>query len=93
MKENIVTAEKYKMTTFLTLFPGHCTKSTVIEWNDVGTTGKNDTRTTVNETRFIAYAFTREYKGKMSAKFMSMKPDYVSCNFTLLNCLAKEQNK
>lgn len=34
----------------------------------------------------VEYALREITKGKMSTKFMSMKRDYVSCDFTLLNC-------
>lgn len=35
----------------------------------------------------------KDYKRKMSTKFMSMKLDYVSCDFTLLNCFAVQNEK
>lgn len=35
----------------------------------------------------------KDYKRKMSTKFMSMKRDYVSCDFTLLNCFAVQNKK
>lgn len=43
--------------------------------------------------RSVEYALREITKGKMSTKFMSMKLDYVSCDFTLLNCFVVKQQQ